>query len=161
MLFWKSSTGQKPTCCCRSATLLLSYLSFKAKGSMILSTKMRPKSQLATLYFEAKKWGKWPPETQSACWPHFSKLSTSNIRDPPMLIWHNHPVKSKGKVICFYAKSFLDLDTFFFSYEIFPNWDIQNNINPNSKSARFVSLDCRPAKLIALRIWYVLHTRDI
>ena len=114
MLFWKSSTGQKPTCCCRPATLLLSYLSFKAKGSMILSTKMRPKSQLATLYFEAKKWGKWPPETQSACWPHFSKLSTSNIRDPPMLIWHNHPVKSKGKVICFYAKSFLDLDTFFF-----------------------------------------------
>ena len=115
MLFWKSaSTGQKPTCCCRPATLLLSYLSFKAKGSMILSTKMRPKSQLATLYFEAKKWGKWPPETQSACWPHFSKLSTSNIRDPPMLIWHNHPVKSKGEVICFYAKSFLDLDTFFF-----------------------------------------------
>lgn len=41
---------------------------FKAKGSMILLTKMRPKSQLATLYFEGKKVGKMTSETQSASW---------------------------------------------------------------------------------------------
>ena len=44
----------------RVAAAALSYLNFKAKGSMILLRERPQKSQLATLYFEGKKCEKWP-----------------------------------------------------------------------------------------------------